>query len=188
MHLAPLAPLITKYRYWILIPLSLLEGPMVAFATGALSSLGYFNPYIVYWVFVVKDAIVDGTYYYIGRFASHTSFGERVLARAGVTREQVERVRTLWLEHGWRTMFVGKLSWGLSPLFMAVAGIVTVPIDSFFRYAIGVALVQYILLFGLGYYFGSATGTVSTAIRLLQYTLAGVTLATLVYMRGRLRV
>ena len=187
MHVTAIAPVLLRYRYWIIIPLAMLEGPMVAVATGALSSGGYFNPYLACSLFVAKDVVVDGAYYYLGRVASDRPFGARLLARIRVTANEVERVRGLWDVHGWRTMFVGKLAWGLSPIFLAVAGIIAVPVDRFFRYAVGVALLQYVVLFLIGYYFGAATATVSTVLRLVQYGIAIVVVGGLVYLRGRLR-
>jgi membrane-associated protein len=187
MHLAALTPILLRYRYWIIVPLSLLEGPMVAVATAALSSLGYFNPYVACGLFVAKDVVVDGAYYYLGRVAGDHPFYARLLARLRVTANDVERVRGLWSSHGWRTMFVGKFAWGLSPLFMAVAGIVAVPIGRFFRYAASVALLQYVVLFLLGYYFGAATAAVSGALRIVQYAAAIGVLSGLMYLRRRLR-
>ena len=70
MHLEALAPILLRYRYWIIVPLSLLEGPMVAVVTGALSARGYFNPYTACALFVAKDVIIDGVYYYLGRVTS----------------------------------------------------------------------------------------------------------------------
>lgn len=182
-----MAPILLKYRYWIIIPLSLLEGPMVAVATGALSSVGYFNPYLACSFFIVKDVVVDGGYYYLGRVAVDHPFGAKLLGRMRVTPNEVERLRALWDSRGWRTMVVGKLAWGLSPLFLAAAGIVGVPVRRFFRYAAGVAVAQYVVLFLVGYYFGAATTTVSTALRIVQYGLALGILGGLVYVRRRLR-
>jgi membrane protein DedA with SNARE-associated domain len=187
MQLAAIAPILVRYRYWIIVPLSMLEGPLVAVATGALSALGYFNPYVTCWLFVAKDVVVDGAYYALGRVGRDHPFCAWLLARMRVTANEIERVRGLWNTHGWRTMFVGKLAWGLSPIFLAVAGIVAVPPGRFFRYATGVALLQYVVLFFAGYYFGAAATTVSTALRIVQYGIALVVLGGLVYLRGRLR-
>jgi membrane protein DedA with SNARE-associated domain len=187
MRLDSLAPALIEYRYWILIPLSLLEGPTVAFVTGTLASLGYFNLYIAYGIFIVKDTVVDGIYYYVGRFAGEKPAVRRLLTKAHVTPAEMDHVRLQWHRHGWRTMSVGKLSWGLSPAFLAIAGMVALPVASFFRYAVGIALVQYSVLLALGYYFGHAIGTVSQAIRIMGYSVAGATLVAIVYVRRRLR-
>jgi membrane protein DedA with SNARE-associated domain len=84
-------------------------------------------------------------------------------------------------------MCVGKLSWGLSPAFLAVAGLAAVPVASFFRYAVGIALVQYALLLILGYYFGDAIASVSQAIRVIGFSLAGVALIVIAWKRRHLR-
>ena len=71
--------------------------------------------------------------------------------------------------------------------FLAIAGIVAVPAGSFFRDAVGIALVQYGVLMVLGYYFGHAIGTVSQAVRVIGYIAAGAALVAIVYVRRRLR-
>jgi membrane protein DedA with SNARE-associated domain len=187
IELASVVSILLKYRYWIIVPLSVLEGPMVAVAAGALSSLGYFNPYIACALFVAKDVTVDGVYYYLGRVAGDHPFYARLLARLHVTASDIERVRGLWNARGWRTMFVAKLALGLSPLFLAVAGIVGVPVGRFFRLAVSVALLQYVVLFLLGYYFGDATATVSRALRIVQFAVVIGALSGFVYLRRRLR-
>ena len=187
MPLDGLTRVLIEYRYWIILPLALVEGPMVAFVTAALSSRGYFNPYVVYWIFIVKDVVVDGSAYYLGRFAEDKPLVTRLLAKAHVTPTEIAHVRLLWARHGWRAMCVAKLSWGLSPALLAVAGIVAVPAALFFRYAVGIALVEYGILFGLGYYFGHTMSTVSTAIRITQYAVAGAAVIVIVYVRSRLR-
>ena len=84
-------------------------------------------------------------------------------------------------------MCVAKLSWGLAPAFLAIAGIINVPVAIFFRYALAIALVQYGVLLVLGYYFGHAVGAVSLAIRIVGYLVAGVALVGIVFVRRRLR-
>ena len=183
-----LASTLIAYRYWILIPLSLLEGPTVAFITGTLTARGYFNPYVVYGIFISKDAAVDAVYYFLGRFGAGTRLVRKALRTARVTDQELQHVHALWHRHGWRTMCVGKLAWGLSPVVLMVAGIVAFPFPRYLGYAVGVALAQYAALLALGYYFGQAVGTLSTTIRVIQYLFAAVVLAAIVYLRRRLRL
>src|SRR5579872_586989 len=110
MSVASMTHLILEYRYWILIPLSFLEGPIVAFIAGGLASLGYFNLYFLAILFFVRDVGLDGVYYAIGYFAAGTAFAKRMLGKLGVTQDHLEGVRLLWKDHAGRTMFVGKLS------------------------------------------------------------------------------
>jgi undecaprenyl-diphosphatase len=183
-----LASRLIAYRYWMLIPLSLLEGPTVAFITGTLAARGYFNPFVVYGIFISKDAVVDGLYYFLGRFGGDTPLVIKALRTVRVTSQDLQHVRTQWHRHGWRTMWVGKLAWGLSPAVLTAAGIVAFPFPRYLSYAVGVALAQYAALLALGYYFGQAIGTLSTTFRVIQYLLAAVVVGAIVYLRRRLRL
>ena len=182
-----IVPLVVAGRYWILVPLALLEGPTVAFVTGVLASRGYVNLWVAYGLFIAKDLVVDGAFYLCGRFFAQGRLVATMLRRANVTAEEMEHVHSLWNRRGWRTMAIGKLSWGLTPAFLAAAGMVAVPPARFFRYAAGVALVQYAALLLLGYSLGREPSGMSTAIRLTQYLAAGAVVIGLFYLRRRMR-
>ena len=51
--------ILLQYRYWILIPLSLIEGPVVAFVAGTLAALGFFDIYFLAALFFVRDVGLD---------------------------------------------------------------------------------------------------------------------------------
>jgi membrane-associated protein len=156
-----LTHLILEYRYWILIPLTFVEGPIVAFAAGTLASLGYFDISILAILFFVRDITVDAIMYVTGRFGGETRFAKWFLKKVGVTSVHLRGVHTLWEKHGGKTMFFSKLSYGLSATFLIVAGLVKMSPKKFFTYAVLVTVAQYGLLLLLGYYFGNAFGTVS---------------------------
>jgi len=149
MSLDSLNLLLRTHGYRLLVPLSLIEGPGVAFAAGTLSSLGFFNPFIVYGLFVSKDLLVDSFFYGLGRLGRDQGVVTRLLTKARVTAGELARIRGLWNRHTWWTMCVAKLSWGLSPALLATAGIAAVPAATFVWYALGVAIAQYGLLLPL---------------------------------------
>lgn len=179
-----LTQLIIAYRYWIIIPLTVIEGPIVAFSVGTLSSFGYFNPYIAIWIFFVKDLLVDGFFYFLGRYARKWRFAQRWLEREGVFAQGVQAMSKQWAEHGWRTMFVSKLPHGLSPAFLATAGMVHFSLKRFWLYAGSIALMQYGLLFVLGYFLGHIVGASSDIVRNIQYGLMAILLVGTVYYIG----
>lgn len=172
MTTAAIAHLILQYRYWILIPLTFVEGPIIGFVTGALSRLGYFNPFLAFSIFIVRDMLMDVAWYLAGSRGGKTRFAAWMLRKAKVTDEHLEGVRKLWDTHGLRTMFVAKLSYGISQLFLAVAGMVDMPLARFFRYAVIVALVEYGGLFILGYAMGGAFGNISGILSNIQWVIA----------------
>ena len=172
MTAAAIAHLILQYRYWILIPLTFIEGPIIGFITGGLSRLGYFNPFLAFSIFIVRDMLMDVAWYLAGSHGSKTRFAAWMLKKGKVTSEHLESVRKLWDEHGLRTMFIAKLSYGISQLFLAVAGMVRMPLTRFFRYAVIVALIEYGGLFVFGYWVGGAFGNLTGIISNIQWVIA----------------
>lgn len=164
---------ILQYRYWILIPLSLIEGPIVAFVAGTLASFGYFNIYFLAALFFVRDVGLDGVYYAIGHFGGRTTFAERMLAKIGITDDHLEKVRVLWEKRPFTTMFLGKLSYGIASAFIVVAGMVKMPLKTFFKYGIVVAILEYGTLLFAGYFLGeSLGGKIVRVIENAQYVIA----------------
>jgi membrane protein DedA with SNARE-associated domain len=180
------SPIILAYRYWILIPLAILEGPSVAFVTAALAARGYFNPYVAFWIFIVKDVVVDGVYYYVGQFNATRRLTSAWLAKAHMT-SNIERLRAQWDRHAWRMISVGKFCWGLGPAILATAGIIGLPASTFFVYVASIALLQYSIVFMLGYTFGHALATVSMALRTVQIIVAMTVIIAVIFARRRLR-
>lgn len=165
--------LILQYRYWILIPLSFVEGPVIAFVAGTLASAGYFNMYFLAALFFVRDVGLDGVYYATGHFGSKTAFVQRMLKKIGITPDHLEQVRALWEKRPFWTMFVGKLSYGIASAFIVVAGTVRMPLSLFFKYGSVVAVLQYGILLFAGYYLGASLGgTIVQILENVQYFIA----------------
>ncbi len=180
------ADLIVAYRYWILVPLAFIEGPIVAFIAGTLASLGYFSVYGLGVFFLARDLIMDGLYYALGYYGERTAFVRRLLRKIGVDQEHLENMRELWEQHAGKTMFIGKLSYGIASGFIAVAGLVRMPLKKFFAWGIIVAVVEWGGLLALGYFFGVSIG--ANGARLVEnagYVIGGIALfASLYYAIG----
>ena len=170
--------IILEYRYWILIPLSLIEGPVVAFVAGTLAAVGYFNMYFLAVLFFVRDVGLDGVYYAMGHFGAKTVFVKRMLTKIGVTPDHLEQVRILWEKKPFWTMFIVKLSYGIASAFIVVAGTVRMPLGTFFKYGSIVAVLQYGTLLFLGYFLGASLGgSIAEIINNVQYAIAFAAIA-----------
>jgi membrane protein DedA with SNARE-associated domain len=167
--------LILEYRYWILIPLTFIEGPIIAFIAGTMAAIGFFNIYLLALLFFVRDVGLDLVYYAIGYYGGRTRFAARMLKRLHITPEHLDEVSKLWQHHAGKTMFIGKLSYGIASAFIVVAGMVRMPLTMFLRWAVIVAVVQYGGLLLLGFFFGNAFGTTITQfLRHIEYLLLGI--------------
>ncbi len=166
------AQLILEYRYLILIPLTFLEGPIVAFVAGTLASVGYFNIYALGALFFVRDVGMDLVCYWLGHYGWQWGWVRRLAARAGITDEHFSDVQHLWHHHGFKTMFLSKLSYGIAAAFVIVAGVVRMSLKRFIIYGVIVTVLQYGTLLMLGYFLGTAFGgTVETVLKSIEYIL-----------------
>lgn len=156
--------LIIEYRYWILLPLSFIEGPIVAFIAGTLSAAGYFNPFALAIFFFIRDVSVDTLCYLLGYWGAQWRVTKRILHKMHITSEHMREVQALWNKHPGKTMFFSKLSYGIAAGFIVVAGMVEMPFTVFIRYGVIITVCHYILLLALGYFFGAAFGGTITAI------------------------
>ena len=178
-----LAQLIVEYRYWILIPLTFLEGPIVAFVAGTMASVGYFNIYALGGLFFVRDVGMDLVCYAIGHYGWQWPWVRRLAQRAGITDDHLGEVRHLWHHHGFKTMFLSKLSYGIAAAFIIVAGMVRMSLKRFAIYGVIVTLLQYGTLLLLGYFLGTAFGgTVETVLRSIEYILVIVAVVGIGYI------
>lgn len=167
-----IAQLILEYRYWILIPLTFLEGPIIAFIAGTLASVGYFNIYALAGLFFVRDIGMDLLCYAIGYYGWRWPWVKRMAARAGITDNHLGEVQHLWHHHGFKTMFLSKLSYGIAAAFIVVAGMVHMSLKRFAVYGVIVTILQYGTLLMLGYFLGTAFGgTVEKVLRSIEYIL-----------------
>ena len=189
MSFATLVHLIEVYRYWVFVPLAFAEGPIVSFVAGTLASVGYLNIPVAIAILFGRDLVVDSGCYFLGRYAEHWVFVRRLLLKIGVSDGAIEDVRRQWGEHGVRTMFVSKLSYGVAAAFLIVAGMVGVPFRKYLKFAVLVTVVQYGTLFFLGYYFGSRFGSLYGILNNIQYVVGGIGIFAVLYylLRSYLR-
>ncbi len=172
MSAEALTELVLQYRYWILVPLSLIEGPIIALVAGTLAALGYFNIYLLCVLFFIRDVGLDLGYYAMGHYGGRTKFAERMLKKIGVTSDHLEHVRELWARRPGMTMLIGKLSYGIASAFIVVAGMVKMRLRTFILYGSLVAVLQYGMLLLLGYFFGATFGdSIIKGIENIQYAL-----------------
>ena len=177
--------LIIQYRYWALFPLACFEGPLVALIVGFLASLGYFDLLPAYIIMLFGDIIPDSFYYYLGRFGKRTSLIKRYGIKIGIRDEHAEHIARLWRDHPLRTMWTGKLAYGLAIPFLISAGLVGMPFKRFIAFAIPVTLFQYGILMILGYYFGNSLGVIARSFTGIGIAIGVLLVATIIYYAFR---
>ena len=182
MSVQHIADLLLQYRYWLLIPLSILEGPVVCFLAGSLAASGYFNIYLLGFYFLYRDLFMDTLFYSFGFYGSKSNLVQRFMKRFNISKSDITKVKQAWEKYPARTMFIGKLSYGLAAMFIALAGTVHMRLKKFYTYGMLVAVSQYWILLILGYFFGrSMHGTAANIVQTVEYLTAGATFFAAVY-------
>ena len=154
-----IAQLLLESRWWILVPLSFVESPVVAFVAGTLASFGYFNPFALGAYLFIKDIAFDGAFYYLGHRGVYKPWVQRMLKKVGVTEDHFDDIKERWEKRpGW-TMFIGKVSYGIAMGFIVAAGAVGMSLRKFFAWGAVAAVLQYWTLILVGYFFGASFGS-----------------------------
>ena len=152
--MAPILLLLVKYKYLILFPIAVLEGPFAAIIVGFLSSSGIFNIFLVYLFLVVGDMVGDSLYYLLGRLSgsSIAKHGHRL----GITTEKLETAKNYFNNYHHRALIISKLAYGVGVSGIITAGILKISYKKFIKTCAYIAIIQSACLVLIGFLFGNA--------------------------------
>lgn len=177
-----LVPWLIHYRYFVLFPIVVVEGPIVTVIAGFLSSLGYLNVFVAYGVVVLGDLAGDSIYYAAGRWGKE-GFLKRWGRFIGITMERIKQLQEYFAKHKGKTLILGKLSYGVGAPVLVAAGVADVPYCEFVGFNFIATLPKCLVLLLIGYYGGQGFTKIS---RYLDYTALGMlalaVLFTVVYL------
>ena len=150
----PIIQLLLTYKYFILIPLAIIEGPIVSVIAGFLATFGFFNLLVVYAVMVSGDIIGDGIFYYIGYS------GKNLFRYFKINEEKIEKAK-VYFENNHRKAIAGsKIMWGIGTAGLIAAGALRVPYQRYFKTCALYSLAQSFIMMLLGIFFGQAYGII----------------------------
>jgi len=133
----------------LILPLAVVEGPVVAIVTGIVAAQGYFDWYWMLPLLVCADVIGDVLYYWIGR-AGMTPLGRLLGIRGAPTaafQRNIERNAT-------KMLFIGKWTHTIGGLVLIGSGMLRLPLPRFILVNLIATIPKSAALFGVGYYAG----------------------------------
>lgn len=146
---------ILQYKYAIIFPITIVEGPIITIISGFLAAHGYLNVFILYPILVLGDLTGDLLYYFIGLFGGKnfiTKWGNLV----GLTNQKLEKLEQHFEKRGGKILIFGKISHGIGSGILMAAGLAKMPIKDFLWFNLLGTLPKSLLLLVVGYYFGQA--------------------------------
>jgi membrane protein DedA with SNARE-associated domain len=146
--------LLSTWGYAVLLPLAIVEGPIVGIFAGFLVSLGQMNWIIVFLVLFAGDMIGDVIYYYIGRWG-HGPWANRLAARFGMTPERLLKFDAAFHKHAVKILLINKTQ-ALGSLTLYYAGAVRMPMAKFLWVNVVGTIPKVALFQIIGFYFGES--------------------------------
>jgi len=136
-----------------MLPLMIIEGPIVTIIAALLAALGAFNVFIVLAFSIVGDLIGDIIIYGLG-YKYGMGFVRHVGKYMGITENLVLRMEKYFEHHGGKTIFLVKSTTGLCFATFTAAGIVRMDFKKFVKYSFLGGIVWSSLLVAMGYFYG----------------------------------
>jgi membrane protein DedA with SNARE-associated domain len=141
---------ILLYKYLIIIPFAIIEGPFLTVICGFLVAGKLLNPWIVLPILIVGDIFGDGIIYWAGRT------GNWALRLFRVNEKNLEDAKKYFHENHKKALITSKLVHGLGFTGLLAAGAVRVPYRRYFLTCATISTIQSSILLTLGIVFASA--------------------------------
>jgi membrane-associated protein len=160
IYLENIILLLLKFKYLILFPLAIVEGPILAVIAGFVCASGYLNVFIVYPIIVFGDIIGDTICYLFGRLGVPV-FLKKIIKRLGLVPRDLNKVRIYFEANPKKTISLSKITLGIGVAGIYLAGNARVPYTRFIRICLVTSALQYIFYLGVGLLFGAAYKQIS---------------------------
>ncbi|WP_158925749.1 DedA family protein [Acidisphaera sp. S103] len=136
----------------LILPLAVIEGPIVTIVTGFLSAQGYFNWYWALPLLMCGDVIGDIGYYWVGRAGVGPLgrlgrlFGVRDALAPALQRDLARQATRMWL--------IGKWTHTMGGVVLVGSGMLRLPLSRFILVNLLATIPKSAVLFGAGFFFG----------------------------------
>ncbi len=163
LSLNAIVSLIVSYRYLLILPISIIEGPIVTVIAAFLASQGYFNILFIYFIVVLGDIVGDIIYYYIGRFWKQESIN-KLLNLFRIKNEKIEKAKQYFNKNVGKTLLFGKFTHSAGFVILIGAGMARIPLKDFIIYNLIGIIPKSLLFILIGYFAGSAYNKIDSYI------------------------
>lgn len=147
--------LLLTYKYFILLPLAIVEGPIITVVAGFLVSTGLLSIVPVYLIVLLGDVIGDTIAYSIGRFGGSTLI-HRYGHRIGLTPEKLEQTKEYFKNNHGKALLFSKIFHGVGVAGLIAAGSLQIPYLRYIRICFFISALQSAIFLLIGVLFGGA--------------------------------
>jgi membrane-associated protein len=170
---------LSHYGYWIMLPLMIIEGPVVTIISATMAALGAFNVFVVLIFSIAGDMIGDIILYGAGYkwgMGFVRNFGKYI----GITENLVTKMEKYFERHGGKTIFAVKSTTGLCWATFTAAGIVKMNFKKFVKYSFLGGVVWSSFLVAMGYFYGYLWRQIKQTIEWIGWIVFGAAVVTII--------
>lgn len=173
--IAFLTNLLLTYRYVIVVPVAIFEGPLLMMISGLLVRTGFFYFTPLYLCLMLGDVFGDVLWYWIGRTLGHR-FVRKYGKYVSITEENIARVEKIFHTYPNSILVISKLTmgFGFALVTLFTAGLVKIPFKKYLALNLVGQFAWTAILMGIGYFLGNfyvalnnKLGAISTAAGIL---------------------
>jgi membrane protein DedA with SNARE-associated domain len=170
-----LAGFLVAYGGVLVLPLSVVEGPVVSVVTGFVAARGYFHWYWALLLLVCGDLIGDLIYYWIGYHggAPLARLGRYLGLRGGLSPELRRDLR----QNAGKMLLIGKWTHSIGCVVLIGSGMLRLPLPRFLLVNLLATIPKSAALLGLGFFVGQNFPLIERHAILATLVLAGLGLA-----------
>lgn len=172
---------LSHYGYAIMLPLMIIEGPVVTIIAAMLASLGAFNIFIVFALSIIGDMGGDIILYWLG-YKFGMGFVKKIGKHVGITEKLVLRMEKYFAKHGGKTIFAVKSTTGLCWATFTAAGIVKMDFKKFVKYSFLGGIAWSGFLVAMGYFYGYLWREIKQYIEWAGWLIAVIAIVTFVFI------
>lgn len=181
MELLTIIDLLYRYKYLLLFPLAIVEGPVLAVIAGFLCANKFLNPFIVYPIIVLGDVIGDSLCYMLGRFGM-PEFLKSILKKLGFKPMNMDAARSYFNTNHIKAISLSKITLGIGFAGIYFAGNAKIPYRKFIWVCLFTSALQYVVYLTIGMLFGSAYKKIGHYIDFLTALIIVTSLTVLLFI------
>jgi membrane protein DedA with SNARE-associated domain len=154
------------YRYVLIIPITIIEGPIIMVVCGFLLRFGTFDLVPLYLTLSVADTVGDIGWYCVGRFWG-LPFIKRFGKYFSITEKTLSKATALFHKHHNKILFISKITmgFGFALVTLITAGVAKVPFKKYLIFNVSGQLIWTAALLGIGYLFGNVYTSIDKGFR-----------------------
>jgi membrane-associated protein len=172
---------LTAYKYAVLFPLAIVEGPVLAVVVGWLCAAGLMRVGIAYPIIIAGDMVGDSGCYLLGRLNAGGSPG-RFGRRLGLSREKIERWHNWFRDNPVKMISLSKITLGVGPAGIFLAGQARIPYARFLPVCVGTSALQYFFYLLAGMLLGHGYLLLTHILNITASLLIALATASLVFL------